>query len=341
VARYAVFVVAGALCLLAPVRALGWNNVGHMTIAKLAYDQLTAGQKQAIADVLRKHPHYAVYLRANRPEGVGEDEWAFLRASVWPDWVRPSKRDDTRGEEVTRYNIGPDHYINKPFILPADRQLFADKDLRPDPRHNVLAALERRFAELKSTSTPAEDRAVALCWLLHLVGDVQQPLHCTSLLSATFADKDERGFFPGDRGGNLFYVKVGGRPWRLHAFWDDLPGTTPGGFGDTTPNMAKVFELVRQNIGTLAGPDFRREGLSELEKAKSFSSWVDEGNELGKTAVYLNGELKGVRIDAVAPADVPEAPADYERKSTALARRRMALGGYRLLDKLREAIPAM
>ena len=85
------WVVAGAILTLlsAPGKAVAWNNTGHMTVALIAYRELTDGQKLAIAKVLKEHPHYEEFLAADRPAKVSENEWAFLRAATWPDWVRP------------------------------------------------------------------------------------------------------------------------------------------------------------------------------------------------------------------------------------------------------------
>src|SRR4051794_37148479 len=68
--------------------------------------------------------------------------------------------------------------------------------------------------------TTAEDKAVALCWILHLIGDVHQPLHCATLYSPQF----ERG----DLGGNSFGVKINGKEYRLHTFWDNALDVVPG-----------------------------------------------------------------------------------------------------------------
>jgi hypothetical protein len=331
VARNA-FLALAALLALTYCRASAWNNVGHMTVAKLAYDQLTDGQKLKAIAILKEHPHYKMFLSTNRPDGVDENEWVFLRASTWPDWIR--------GEEVPKYNIPGDHYINKPFVLPADQALFTDQDLSPNPNNNILLALDRRMTQLKADDTSAEDRAVALCWVLHLIGDIHQPLHCTSFFSALFADKDTSGKPIGDRGGNSFGVKIGGRKYKLHTFWDDLLGVSTGGYEDTPANLASVYGLVKQAAETLHDPQYSREKFPELKDHTTFASWVDEGVELAKSQAYLNGELKAVKVQGdIIPDDAIEAPGDYQQKAVDVARRRISLAAYRLSDKLSEFIP--
>jgi hypothetical protein len=56
-----------------------------------------------------------------------------------------------------------------------------------------------------------------LSWLLHIVGDVHQPLHCT----ARFGHAHPHG----DAGGNLVTVCDHGCE-ALHKFWDDVLGTS-------------------------------------------------------------------------------------------------------------------
>jgi hypothetical protein len=325
-----------ALLLLPCTPALAWNSVGHMAVAKLAYDRLDDGQKLQVTKWLRQHPHYDLFLAKNRPEGVDEGEWAFLRASTWPDWVRPRRPPDPRGEAVTKYNLPEEHYVDRPFVLPADAALFAGRDLNPPPnRHTILKALARRMAELKAADTPDADKAVALCWLLHLTGDIHQPLHCVSLFSAQFQGAG------GDQGGNLFGVRVGGHPTKLHLFWDLLPGDDPNYLVDSPPNAAAVYRNARNLVELLHAPEYGREKYEiELTKHTDFPSWADEGFELAKTVVYQDGRLKGAKLSfgGSVPPDAPEAPEAYQQAATDLARKRMALAAYRLEDKVKEAL---
>ena len=69
-------------------------------------------------------------------------------------------------------------------------------------------------------SALAANKAVVLCWIFHLVGDVHQPLHVVSMFTPELPD--------GDRGGNLIFVRPrpDSPPMRLHAFWDNATGVT-------------------------------------------------------------------------------------------------------------------
>jgi len=72
------------------------------------------------------------------------------------------------------------------------------KPLPPDP-DNILSALEENRRIVKS-QVSADKRAIALAWLLHLVGDVHQPLHTIQMF--------RREYPHGDRGGNEVCVRL-------------------------------------------------------------------------------------------------------------------------------------
>jgi len=52
-----VFVVISALLLL-PRGASAWNNTGHMTIAYIAYTQLSKTQRDKVDELLSRHPDF-------------------------------------------------------------------------------------------------------------------------------------------------------------------------------------------------------------------------------------------------------------------------------------------
>jgi len=74
--------------------ASAWHKEGHMAVARMAWYQLTDKQKTRLGEILKAHPHYELFLIADRPSGVSEVEWAFVRAATWPDWVRDPQAKD-------------------------------------------------------------------------------------------------------------------------------------------------------------------------------------------------------------------------------------------------------
>ena len=71
---------------------------------------------------------------------------------------------------------------------------------------DAVEAIERFKATLKDPDATKKDKIIALKWIVHLVGDVHQPLHVG------------RG---GDAGGNAIKVKWFGKDSNLHTVWDD------------------------------------------------------------------------------------------------------------------------
>ena len=178
--------------------------------------------------------------------------------------------------------------------------------------------------------TDDENRAVRLCWLFHLLGDLHQPLHAATLV-------DEQKFPTGahsDLGGNLICIRshIGAPPYKLHAFWDDRLGTD------------SHFPTVKAQAESLAhNPRFAADQLPEFNQHVTFRQWTAESYLAAKTNVYRDGELPFALWDdfdqkRITADDVPILPQGVEAGANALARRRVVLAGYRLAEKLKQIV---
>src|SRR5262249_14820585 len=146
----------------------------------------------------------------------------FLRAAIWPDWVRDPYAKGLSQKEHDQirddHHKGPWHFVNLPFVHPDEVKQFnavaiRKKVLEPElddnrePRH-ALAALKNLNQLPVVADNEAAKKAIRLCWLLHLVGDIHQPLHATALFASEkkfqppFTDKH------GDEGGNKLAVRI-------------------------------------------------------------------------------------------------------------------------------------
>src|SRR5439155_1223701 len=154
-------------------------------------------------------------------------------------------------------------------------------------------------------------QADALCWLTHLVGDVHQPLHCTTVI------KPLPNYTPpetGDRGGNGFHLK--GLPNNLHAYWDDQIDM------EHAADPHHVPELTDPEIGQHAHAieqAFPLASFNGQEKMLDPGVWAKESFALSGPA-YQNAM----------PGETPSAAYAMNAKST--AERRIALAGYRLAE---------
>jgi hypothetical protein len=301
--------------------ARAWNATGHEVVAEIAWQNLKPEVRDKISTLLKAHPHYKRYLTSIDDDAKSPEEplRIFMRAAIWPDLVR-SGRNSKDGE----FHHGDWHFIDYPLVLEGvdrsaleipkiDEKLEAGKD-----PHNVVQALDWSVQKLKDTKATPAERAVALAWLEHLVGDIHQPLHACSLYSAVYPK--------GDRGGNLFMVKFHGVVTNLHLFWDERLG----GY--------MSFKLV-DSVASKAADGHPRASFEKELAVKSFSDWAAESFALARDVVYAGGKLAGVTREvsiADKAATTPELPEKYDETSRQTARTRAALAGYRLADLLNQ-----
>lgn len=278
-----------------------------MTSAAIAYADLKKAHPKVLTRVLKlveSHPHHADWGTALAFLPAEDRDMAlFMKVARWPDDIRDDKK----------FHHDRWHYINFPFK--PEGQAPSLKPLEP-AKENILTAFEANLAIVKDRTAGADRRAVALCWLFHLIGDVHQPLHTSALFTSQFPQ--------GDRGGTRFFIraKPEARTITLHAYWDDLVGSTD-----------RVRTVRNKSIQIRA--DHPREKLDELA-ANEFSKWADESFELAKRIAYRDGKLEGSRDEDNGAV----LPADYAETVQPIAYRRMALAGFRLADVLVQCFPA-
>lgn len=162
--RFHSLLAATLLCLGAPSTALAWATLGHALVGELAQRQLDPKAQAEVARLLADEP---------RPTLAGVASWA--------DALRTT--DPERFKATSRW-----HYINA-------KGGGCDFDLARDcPDGNCVAgALANQLAVLRDRSQPLAARRDALKFVVHLVGDVHQPMHA--------------GNRP-DSGGNRFQVSL-------------------------------------------------------------------------------------------------------------------------------------
>ena len=292
---FALFLAGG--CWLLPHSALAWGGAGHQVIAAEAYRQLSPELKAEAFSVLSAHPGFAKWTNAYHPNAsLDVAAYVFIRSSVWPDEIRKSG---------TAFDHPEWHFIDYPLRPPG----FA---LEPDarPTNNVLFGIAECERTLRDTNANPVLRAAMLSYLIHLVGDEHQPLHCESLFTDTYTN--------GDRGGNDIYVMPADKGIGLHGVWDGLLGAAV----NTRRQWNSAAELLAK---------FPKPGLPELTAHTTPELWSLESRELAIDKAYLRGELKG----STSADNAPALPTDYLKNAKAVAERQAALAGYRLADEIR------
>lgn len=176
--------------------AHAWGTDGHQVIAALAERQLSPTARDAANRLLSLEP--------------GE---TLVTISTWAD-------------EHRNPSTAPWHYVNLPK---ADCTYKQERDC-PDGKC-VVEAINRQLEVLQS-SEPDTKKLIALKYVVHLVGDVHQPLH------AGFAE---------DRGGNAYQLEAFKRGTNLHALWDTgmIKHLTEEN-GPLLPNLKMSSEAVKQ-----------------------------------------------------------------------------------------------
>jgi hypothetical protein len=306
-----VFLAAWALSwlLLAAPPTYGWNRTGHRAAALIAYRQLDEGTRQKVAALLRKNPAaYDLWTGKMINSDVDPAADAFMQASTFADDVRPPSRFSAEFHRATH------HYVTF-RIATGD----ADKAPGEPPAdgENLLTAYRKHLETLTSTdaSVTAEKKAIALCWIFHLEGDIHQPLHAVSRFSNAFPQ--------GDRGGNLvhpFPNPRGSRPYSrtLHAYWDDLLGDD---------DRVKTFDDLTDRVEVLLN-QFPRSSFTPSElKEVDVRAWTLESVDAARETVYRDLDPEVTSLDAL--------PVVYEAEAQKLGRRRIALAGYRLAEVLK------
>jgi S1/P1 Nuclease len=273
-----------------------WDGAGHMLIAAEGFRKLPPELKAQAIEVLKAHPDYQQWVAAYHPNpNYDLAEYVFMRSSTWPDEIRRSG---------SPYDHPDWHFIDYPLRPPS---FTFEPD--PQPTNNVLFGVAQCEQILSDTNADAVLRAVYLSYLVHLVGDMHQPLHCESFFDAEYPK--------GDRGGNDFFVKLDQGGVRLHGIWDDLLGQAE--------SPAIQWRHARQ-----VQTDYPRVSLPELKENTTPMSWSLESRKLAIKYGYLYGNLRGgTNIETARSL-----PGDYLSNAKPVAERQAALAGYRLSDEI-------
>jgi hypothetical protein len=301
--------------------ALAWNALGHKTVAEIAWRQLEPERRQEIVDTLRRHPRFDDDFAQQMPADVEgadketQDHWVFQQAAYWPDVARGIKGDQRRLFDRPSW-----HYVNGPiFVDRSDRRALAGQlrvntsDRYPtnesENKWNILQAIKHWQAVLRDKRTPTAERAVAYCWLFHLVGDSHQPLHSCALFSAS-------RFPEGDRGGNSIPLVRGDN---LHSLWDNLLG------------RQHYMRNVDKAVAELSDKERFGDVWESAGKERNARKWIAESFDLAKDFAY-----DPLILDVVRRA-TPQQPLEridltdaYLKQAGEHARRRVVAAGVRL-----------
>jgi len=302
-----------AAAILFTQSAHAWDATGHEAVAAIAWDNMkpaTRTRAAAILEASMKGDCLHELGSAANPRAF------FIRAATWADVVRPFNNDDTR--ECIQFHQGTWHFFDRFWSGVSGGTGSDAPHERTDIPVNSTNAIERleHFRPLVACQTPPCDvtpfiRSHELAWILHLVGDIHQPLHTGSRVTT---EPDE---LKGDQGGNLFKFKQDTIPRNLHSLWDrSISNTIPRQNGEA--EIAYIDRVIAK-----IQHDHPKASLEARLESGEFATWSKEGFATAESVAYPSTLQRGGIPSAAYNATVFNATDEA-----------VALAGYRLADLL-------
>ena len=263
------------LISISNLSAWAWGPVGHEVVAYIAEDRIRPATRQRINAILAQ-----------------DEDLASI--ANWADQVRATSRPET----------APWHFI--------DMEVRENPTETDEPRFCtnqdcVVAQIELNIQVLQDSGQPRDKKVEALKFLVHFVGDVHQPLHCSD---------------DNDRGGNekLVHYKTPGTRSRtgtkikLHALWDHLI-------------EVKTAEDSR-DLATELGKEITAQDAQDWVKGEA-KDWAFESFTIAQDAIYSEfdpgpTDPKGIQL----PSDY------YTGKMRTTVERQLEKAGVRLAHVL-------
>jgi truncated hemoglobin YjbI len=303
---------------------LAWNATGHQVVARIAWDNMTATARQNVITLMRTAPQDSCLPElfsndSSRPLEERQREF-FMLASTWPDIVRP-RDNDTR--PCTRFHRPNWHFINFFWSGISGATNAADRPRNRDdvdtPELNAVERLGvlRPFAVCAAAvcGTTQAERATIVAWILHIVGDLHQPLHTSARVTARVDERE------GDRGGNQFKLDASATPLSLHGYWDGILDRALPRQANETGNDAAYFA----RLATLIVAAHPRSTMVARLKPGEYNAWALEGFATTKNEVYPFALKRRQMPDTM-----------YRSRALTISQEAIALGGYRLGDLLNQ-----
>lgn len=315
------FLVVCFLLLQFANRAMAWSVAGHMATASIAYRVLkkdSPGTIPKMIAILKATPRYEEKWKAEIEQLGGDvdpDEYLFMMSARWADDVRRNFRYYPNGGTEAMQ-----HYINLPFKPEGQ----PDSVAAPEPPDvNIRTAYPIWLEKFKNTEAP-EKRAIAACWVMHLIGDAHQPLHSVSLFTEKFQVED-KGVQVGDRGGTRFYVRPRNKAVGLHSIWDGL-----------ITEDSKYRENRNVVIKLMSNPKHAQAKFAGEVTILSIQDWILESHALAREKAYM---FEGKLLEgSTEKTEAPRLPSGYFAVVEPVAKRRGVLAGYRMAAVLQDAL---
>jgi hypothetical protein len=307
------------LSLVACGNAFGWGCEGHRIVALIAAQHLTPDARAAVYQLLKDHPIDPSLSRFCQP--AASDPMAD--AATWAD-------DSKRGEKTGTWHYldiprGVEHADLMKYCAPVGDAPTGDSNAGKDRPGCLLTGLQYEFEILKDHNRSSAERATALRYVIHFIGDMHQPLHTTS---------------NDDQGGNCTSVTLFEDPKRanLHGSWD---------YG-MIAHYLKQNNQTPEQMAMQLDQRYQSKGQKWLHEKIDFGEWIWEGHHLAEKVTYdklrprvpiepaENGPTCAVEREKTTALKV-DIGAKYAAAAMPVIDQQLAKAGYRLADALNSA----
>jgi hypothetical protein len=301
--------VLGVMVLSSHSVAFAWDDAGHKITAWIAWNQMTPPVRAKVSEILLTAPedsHLSAYFATDSRSLDARQRELFMIASTWPDIVR----DRRFPNRYQRYHRGNWHYINTFWKKENGKFVMLElQDVDAGRATEKLYEFEKAIADPNLSDA---DKAIAIAWILHIIGDIHQPLHA----SGRVTEQEPRG----DLGGNLFLLTPEGTPRdqqvNLHWFWDSIVGR----------NVPREHDACDDSyLPQFVGGFWARHPAVKYSDIKDgkFDEWQLESVRLAMEEVFPDTLVRNQM-----PSD------EYKRNAMRVSEERIALAGHRIAAML-------
>jgi len=303
-------VLAGIFAVILAVPSIAWDDVGHKITGYIAWQRLSPQARDNVIRILRDAPEdsqLATFFRSYGPESEETKRLEyFMFVPSWADVIR-DRAFNTRYRKYHKSNWHYDDTFWKQVNGRVETLTGFEEGGQAVPRMVEFDAV------IRNASASDADKAIAVAWILHLGGDIHQPLHTSARVTETEAK--------GDQGGNLFHLTPQGTPRpdqvNLHWFWDSIVERN-------IPFKDGVCE--RDYIEAAAKSMMKKHPFASVQAKLNPGKYEDWRNEtfVYNNTIVFSPELKRNQMPS----------AQYRKNAFKLAEQQLALAGYRLGETL-------
>lgn len=282
------------LLFLLTLNTIQWHPTGHFMTARIA--ELEIQEKRptllpALNKILTVLTHF-----------TKERSHPFVESACYPDDIK----------YISWKTFNKWHFYDQPIYAKNYKPATTEK---PEEQNLVWAINECKNTLRNTKSSLVTDylgKSFCLRYIIHLIGDIHQPLHTGALYSEKFKK--------GDTGGNAFKIVYPGSDGNLHSFWDKTLKVYKDIRAPISASNWKTLNKYCEDLRTNLPRSMFKDRLAKT----SVRDWQKEGNAIAKKNVY-----NGVVPDGVVPEK-------YVEDNVHIVKEQLVLGGYRLADTLLE-----